>query len=88
MYRQTLQGFPKIGEIRFKYAKTKTQLRVFGFFGPEDGDYTMLGGATEKMRRYQPTNAIESADRQRELILTGERQIERFAVSITEQTGR
>jgi len=84
MYRQTLQGYPKIGEIRFKLFGT--QFRVFGFFGPSSGIYTLLGGATEKKPRYNPANAIDSADKMRERVLKGERAIEEFIVTVAEET--
>lgn len=80
-YRQTLQGYSKIGEIRFKLRGT--QFRVFGFFGPVAGIYTLLGGATEK-KKYHPANAIETADKNREKVLQGERKIEDFNVTIAQ----
>ena len=82
MYRQTMQGFPKIGELRFKCFDT--QFRVFGFFGPSHPMYTLLGGATEKMKRYNPTDAIASADRMRERVVREERQIENFTLTVAE----
>ncbi len=82
MYRQSMQGFPKIGEVRFKCFDA--QFRVFGFFGPSHPMYTLVGCATEKMKRYNPTDAIASADRMRERVMRGERQIENFAVAVAE----
>lgn len=82
-YRQTLQGYPKIGEIRFKLFGT--QFRVFGFFGPSSSIYTLLGGATEKKPRYNPANAIENAEKMRERVVRGERTIEEFKVTVAEK---
>lgn len=62
----------------------RAQFRVFGFFGPSHPTYTLLGGATEKMKRYNPTDAIASADRMRKRVVRGERQIEDFAVTVIE----
>ena len=77
-------GCPKIGEIRFKLFGT--QFRVFGFFGPPSDIYTLLGGATEKKPRYNPANAIDSADKMRERVMRGERTIEEFTVTVAEKT--
>jgi hypothetical protein len=86
MYRQTMQGFPKVGEVRFKCFDT--QFRVFGFFGPAHPMYTLLGGATEKMKRYNPADAITSADRMRERVIRGDRQIEDFTITVAEGNHR
>lgn len=82
-YRQTLQGYPKIGEVRFK--SCGKQIRVFGFFGPFHSMFTLLGGATEKGRRYNPPTAIETAEKRRQSVLKRERSIEKFKVTIANE---
>ncbi|HEX9220839.1 MAG TPA: hypothetical protein VF858_10185 [Gemmatimonadaceae bacterium] len=79
-FRASMQGFREIGELRFKCFGT--QFRVFGFFGPNDGEFTLLGGATHKMNRYNPASAIESADKLRKQVLDGERKTEKFTVIV------
>jgi hypothetical protein len=82
MYRQTLQGYSKIGEVRLKVAGK--QIRVFGFFGPFQSMYTLLGGAIEKGRQYDPKDAIAAAEKRRQQVLRRERSIEKFKVAIAE----
>ena len=83
-YRAAMKGYREIGEIRFQCFDT--QFRIFGFFGPLPGQYTLLGGATHKKNQYNPTNAIENADRQRKRVLNGERKTEEYKVTIADQT--
>jgi len=82
-YRAALKGYRDIGEIRFTCFDT--QFRVFGFFGPMAGQYTLLGGATHKKNQYNPTNAIDNADRHRRRVLNGERQAEEFRVTVADE---
>jgi hypothetical protein len=82
-YRAALKGYREIGEIRFKCFDTP--FRVFGFFGPMAGQYTLLGGATHKKNQYNPTNAIDNAERHRKRVLNGERKTEEYNVAIADE---
>jgi hypothetical protein len=48
----------EVGEVRFKVDK---QYRIFGFFGPNVSEFTMLVGASKKGNNYTPRNALETA---------------------------
>jgi hypothetical protein len=48
----------EIGEIRFKVDKP---YRIFGFFGPNAREFTLLVGASKKGNNYTPRNALETA---------------------------
>jgi phage-related protein len=65
-----------IGEIRWK-ADNKAY-RVLGFFGPEEGQYSMMIGCFHKQRRYAPTDAIETAIKRCKEVLNGERVVRRY----------
>ncbi len=66
-YRR-MTNLKDIGEIRFQ-SKNKVQFRVFGFFLKEKQQYVMLIGAIEDNKKYDPTNAFDTALTRREDVL-------------------
>lgn len=69
-YALKLHNVTDIYEIRFQ--ANKTQYRPFGFFGPNENEFTILVWATHKQDIYDPHNSIKSADKRRKSIQTGE----------------
>jgi hypothetical protein len=60
-----------LGEIRLKVDK---QYRIFGFFGPGQSEFTMLVGASKKVKNYDPPNALDTAlNRRAEVLADGRR---------------
>jgi len=59
--------FKEIHEIRVKWQRN--QYRPLGFFGPNNDDFTVLVGATEKGSKFEPKTAPEMADDRRKLVL-------------------
>lgn len=56
-----------LGEFRWK--SENKQHRLIGFF--YNGIFALLIGCTHKQRRYDPTDALDTADRRRKLIISG-----------------
>jgi hypothetical protein len=54
-------------EIRFKHGNR--QYRPLGFFGPGRNEFTIVIGATKKGSRWDPVNAIETAQKRRAEIM-------------------
>ncbi|MBI2987622.1 MAG: type II toxin-antitoxin system RelE/ParE family toxin [Deltaproteobacteria bacterium] len=49
------------GILEIKFSRAGIQYRVLGFYGLNRGEFTLLIGCTHKQRRYNPTNAIDTA---------------------------
>ena len=60
-----------IWEIRI--ISNNVQYRLFGCFGPKQNDFTLLVGAIKKDGKYNPTKAINTADKRSKLILKDEK---------------
>jgi hypothetical protein len=61
----------EIGEIRFKVDK---QYRIFGFFGPNKSEFTLLAGSSKKGKNYDPINVCETAlERMKQIKADGSR---------------
>lgn len=71
-----LRGYPKIGEIRCK--ANRIQYRPLGFFGPAEGQFTLLIGALEKDRKFIPKDAPEQAVRRKAIILADRSRIREY----------
>lgn len=56
-----------LGEIRFK--ADRTQHRVLGFFGPNRMEFTLVIGAVEKDRKFEPKRACETGLRRKKEVL-------------------
>ncbi len=72
-----------IGEIRFK--ANRTQYRPLGFFGPEEGQFTLLMGAREKDRKFIPKDAITQSEQRRKIVLVDKRRIREYDPYITKE---
>lgn len=68
-HARKLRGGHDIYEIRFK--SNRVQTRALGFFGPEEGQFTITAIAAKKQNVYDPPNAIETAESRRKAILNG-----------------
>ncbi len=70
-YRAKMVNMEGIGEIRFEN-KQKKQLRVFGTFKEEDGQYIMLGGAVKDGKNnYDPSDIFNTVKDRRDEIIRG-----------------
>ncbi len=69
-YAAKLSG-TDIWEIRIIY--NNVQYRLFGCFEPMENDFTLLVGAIKKNGKYKPSNAINTAEKRRKLILKDEK---------------
>jgi hypothetical protein len=58
-YRPSLKGYPKLGELRWKSGQK--QHRLIGHF--KGGVFIALIGCTHKMNIYDPSSALEEADK-------------------------
>ena len=65
-----------IYEIRFR--KHKKYYRLFGCFGPEGKDFTLLIPVDKVAGRLKPTNGIELAEERRKLIFQDRRYLDDF----------
>jgi len=70
-----LHGYDRLCEIIIKFSKI--QYRLFGCFGPERKQFTILIGVTKKNGNYTPKGAFEIAEKRRGLI-TDRRYIDDF----------
>lgn len=75
-YAAKLKGTNNIWEIRVGF--DNIQYRPLGCFGPKDGEFTLLIGATEKGGRFEPVHAIKTAEKRRSLVLQDERYIDEY----------
>ena len=67
-YSEKLKGkYNQIYEIIITW--NKNQYRPLGFFGPNQGDFTLLVGAKEKGSKFEPKKAPAIADDRRKLVL-------------------
>ncbi len=57
-----------IGKIRFK--GEGIQYRPLGWFGPKEGQFTLLFPAEERNSRFNPDDALKQAIQRRKLILS------------------
>jgi hypothetical protein len=71
-----LKGSDNIWEIIVKF--NNVQYRPLGCFGPKQKDFTLLIGAREKGGRLEPINAIETAEKRRNLIFQDERYCDEY----------
>lgn len=65
-----------MGEIRFN-AKDKTY-RVFGFFGPDRSQFTLLIGCEKKGGNLDPRNALETAAKRKKMVERDKERIYEF----------
>ncbi len=65
-YFDILHGYDKLHEIIIKFSKI--QYRLFGCFGPDRKQFTILIGVTKKNGNYTPRGAFEIAEKRRDLI--------------------
>lgn len=71
-YSAHLKGkFKQIHEIRIRW--DGNQYRPLGFFGPNEGEFTLLIGAIEKGSKFEPKNAPAIANERRKLALREEK---------------
>ncbi|WP_313035661.1 type II toxin-antitoxin system RelE/ParE family toxin [Massilia alkalitolerans] len=68
-HARKLQGVKDVYEIRFK--ANGVEFRPLGYFGPNEGEFTILIWAYKKQDIYDPANAIKSADKRRKQIVEG-----------------
>jgi hypothetical protein len=66
-HAKKLQSVEGIYEIRFK--ASGRQHRPLGFFGPGDGDFTILVWAEKKQNVYKPADAINTAAKRRSYVV-------------------
>ena len=60
-----LKGYEDLYEVRFK--AHRTAMRAVGFFGPSDGEFTILILCNHKDNVYKPANALDTAAARRKL---------------------
>lgn len=65
------EGREGLSEIRWK--EEGVQWRVFGFFGLNKMEYTMLIGCVEKHPNYDPSDALDTAVKRKKSVERGER---------------
>jgi phage-related protein len=65
-----LKGVENVYEIRFKAGNL--QYRPLGYFGPREGEFTILVWAYKKQSVYTPAEAINTAGKRRKLLDKGE----------------
>lgn len=65
-----LKGADGLYEIRFKANRCAT--RALGFFGPNADEFTILIIATHKQNVYKPAEAISTAGKRRQLVISKE----------------
>lgn len=71
-----LRGKPCKGLYEVILKVSKIQFRVLGCYGPRDqGEFTLLVGATERDGSFDPENACETAQQRRGLIATDRRYV-------------
>ena len=61
-----LKGVENVYEIRFKAGNL--QYRPLGYFGPGEGEFTILVWAYKKQGVYTPAQAIDTAGKRRKLL--------------------
>ena len=66
-YYEQLNNADGVGEIKVKVSNI--QYRVFGFFGPQGAQFTMLLGGHHKDDVYTPRDAIEKSIHKKRLII-------------------
>ena len=64
-----LHSVRDIYEIRFK--ARNVQYRPLGFFGPGEGQFTILVWCTKKGEKYNPSRAIDTAKERKTLVESG-----------------
>ena len=62
-----------IGEIIFK--ANRIQYRPLGWFGPQQGQFTLLFPAEERNGRFVPDDAVKHATQRRTIILSDENKV-------------
>jgi hypothetical protein len=68
-YFDKLHGYDKLHEIIANSPNVQnTQYRLFGCFGPERKEFTILIGVTKKNGNYTPRGAFQIAEKRRDLI--------------------
>jgi len=75
-YAAKLKTTDKIWEIIAK--SNNVQYRPLGCFGPKNGEFTLLIGATERDRKLEPINAAKIAEERRKLIFRDERYTDEY----------
>ena len=65
-YSDVLHGTDHIREIIVKH--NKRQYRPLGCYGPGPQVFTILMGTSKKEKRWDPHNAIETAEKRREMV--------------------
>jgi hypothetical protein len=58
-----VSGYVGLGKLRFK--ANRIQYRPIGFFGPQQGEFTLLMGAEERGGRWVPVDAPDQALRRK-----------------------
>lgn len=53
--------YRQLGKLIFKARKTKVQHRPIGFFGPGEGEFTLLAWASERGDAWDPPNVRDTA---------------------------
>ncbi len=67
-YRPSLRGYPGLGELR--WVSERKQHRLIGYL--LRGSYYALIGCTHKQRNYEPSEALETADKRKRQLQRGE----------------
>ena len=73
-YCKKLKGYEEVYELRIVF--NNVQYRPLGCMGPDDKEFTILVGATEKGKgRFQPPNAPKTAQERRKIVLEDRRRV-------------
>ena len=80
LWARPLYALEKDGIGKIRFSGEKIQYRPLGWFGPEEGQFTLLFPAEERNNRFDPSDAVQQAIQRRTLVLSdgGNRRIREY----------